>query len=446
MLSRRALLLSGVGLAAARLAIADGVDQSISINSSQGVSRARPPLMVVANHGMVYTAVRTASAGNLICGECRVSLKTGKAASSELRFVVAGFYIASSGVETNAGNDQQVEIAVEWPGKSTQQVKFGAQNVGTITNGAATYVSDPIYPAAFGMADFPANTQFWFRTRRVVTSGQNHTKTVASGVSGEGTFYSDGLSASQLLGTGTMSIPPGGTSAGAEFGPCAVLGRPIGAPDIAVLIVGDSIVNGNNDSDIGGNGSDGGGWAARGLWSVNGRSVPWTKCSQGSTTAQELVAGGAKRGAYFAWHTHAIVNYGTNDLQSGRTAAQTWADLQTIYATLKAAGIRHVEQSLIFPRESATTDSWATAAGQTPLTGFETGGTKRDPLNASIAGLSAALDAYLDLNGAVADATLTDRYAVNGTANYGTSDGVHPQPVLHTLAGALFAARVASWR
>ncbi|WP_334358445.1 MULTISPECIES: SGNH/GDSL hydrolase family protein [unclassified Bradyrhizobium] len=367
-----------------------------------------------------------------------------------MRFVYAGFYILNnSGVETNPGNDQPIEIAVEWPGVGTVQVTFGGQNVGNITNGLAELVSDPIYPSAFGLPSFPANTQFWLRRRSTLLLNERNTKHGGAGGSGESTFYSDpaGGYASQLLGTGAMVQRAGGATASAELGPAAIIGRAVGSPDIAVGVIGDSLADGNNDTNIAGDGSAGGGWIARGLWNVNGRPVPWQKQTCGGSTVRNLVLGYAKRAVYWKYWTHCFLAYGTNDMAvAGRSGAEALADLMTATAALKAAGLRRVEIPLIPPRVTST-DSYATTANQTPVTNYQTGGTRRDALNDGIIASvgTGGLDDYFNPNPVFADSVALDRWAVNGSANYWTNDGVHLTAAACAAGAVPLNARIGTW-
>lgn len=410
----------------------------IGTTITRGVGR--PRLLAVANRGKVPNTVRTASAGNLLCAETRFGVIIGNADLSEIRVVYCGYYILTgSGTETNPGNDASLEVALEISG-TTVQFRFGGQLVGTLSNGLAELVSDPIYPSAFGLTKFPKGASYWLRSRQVVTSGQNHVRTSGgSSATGEGTRYSDGLSASQLLGTGSLSTPTGGTAAAAEIMPAAIIGRAIGVPDIAALIVGDSIAEGTSETVNAGSGVNDSGLFSRGLYSVKSRTVPISKMTCGGTTAQHFAAGYSKRAVLFKYFTHAICNYGTNDnISYSRTAAQVLADLKTIWTALKAGGIRRVEQVGIIPRTTST-DSWATVVNQTPRTGFETGGNFRDALNTSLAANvgSDGLDAYRNVSSYFADGTSLDKWAVPGK----TTDGVHPTTAAHTSA----AAAVTSW-
>lgn len=417
-------------------------------NSLKGTANLR----VVANRGVIPQLTRVASASSLLCSENRMWCKTGNAACSQLRFVHSCYYLANgSGTETNVGNDHTIQVAVEWPGQSTQQVTFGGLTTPvTIPDGTAQFISDPIFPSAFGLTTFPANTVFWLRSRKTVASaGMSFPSHTSSAVSGEGSFYSTGVAAaSQLMGSGVMTTPPGGNTASLEAGPSAIIGIPIGTPDIAVLLLGDSIMTGNNETaGNSGNGSNDSGWGARGLFSVNSRSVPFGKICVGGAIGVTMAAGLAKSATFFPYYTHAMCEVGTNDLAAaGWTSAQTLAGLRTLWTRMKAGGIRHIEQSLILARTTST-DVFATTANQTPVAGFNTGGTLRDPLNASIIANvgSNNLDNYLNIIPGADDATHLDVWQANGTNNFATNDGVHPQPAIHATIGAIFNTRAATY-
>lgn len=400
-------------------------------------------LLAVANRGKVPNTVRLANAANLVCAETRIGIIIGNADLSEIRVVYCGYYIANgTGVETLPGNDASLEVSLEI-GATTVQFTFGGQLVGTLSNGLAELVSDPIYPAAFGLTKFDKKSTAWLRSRQVVASSANHVRCVGGGnPTGEATKYSNGLSASQLLGNGALVKPTGGADAGAEILPAAIIGRSIGTPDIAALIVGDSIAEGTSESVTAGSGVNDSGFLSRGLYSVNSRTVPVSKMTCGGTSVKYMAAGMTRRRALFKYFTHAICNYGTNDsVSESRTAAQVLADLKTLWAALKAEGVRWIEEVGIIPRTTST-DSWATVVNQTPRTNFETGGIFRDALNTALAANVGAdgLDAYRSISSRCADGTALDKWAVGNT-----TDGVHPVTAVHTAAAADVTSWAATW-
>lgn len=396
--------------------------------------------MLAANHCQINTTTFLASGTNHVRAEARTRHHTGNADLSEIRLGYAGFYLTNgSGIEANVPNSVSLQVALEWEGIGTVQFTFNGLLIGTISSALWVY-TDPIRPSQFGLSKFPKNTQFWVRRLSEVTQTQRYGRHESSSAGvGERTVFSDGLSASQLLGTGTISVPAGGADASAILGPNLILGRPVGAADIAVAFIGDSIMTGSNDSGVGGDGEIGGGWGARGLWSVNSRKVPWVKLSVGGATAQNLLAG-TKWVEALRFCTHAVVEPCTNDMAvASRSAAQADADNKGIQTLCKAAGIRWVDQVLCMPRV-ATTDSGATVVNQTPVTGFETGGARRDAYNTLAATLGAHQDGVFDLNPTVADVTDLDRWK----AGY-SNDGVHLTSTGHIAAGTAFATRAASY-
>jgi lysophospholipase L1-like esterase len=246
----------------------------------------------------------------------------------------------------------------------------------------------------------------------------------------ENTALSNG-SDTQFLGTGALTTPSGGSLLGrSEGGPNAILGRAIGTPDIAVLGIGDSIMDGDNDTNAANDGNAAGGWFLSGLYNVNGRTIPSGRAANSGLTAQTFVASSAKTLQFVKWYTHVVSEYGTNDIINGRTSAQILANLQTIWAALKSNGARYVIQTTILPRTTST-DSFVTAVNQTPRSGFATNAT-RTTLNNSINSNVGAngLDAVFDLLAVVQDPTLTDRWiATLGGGIAATGDGTHPDGV-----------------
>lgn len=125
--------------------------------------------------------------------------------------------------------------------------------------GATDVVCDPIYPWQFGLTSFTPGLQIYIREMRVLSTPTVYASLTSAPAlcsfgpsveTGEGTYYSDPtvVTTSQLLSTGAMSIQSGGTGSGqCGYGPTSVIGRAVGTPDIAVLILGDSLLNGTGD-------------------------------------------------------------------------------------------------------------------------------------------------------------------------------------------------------
>lgn len=387
---------------------------------------------VCANRGEFYKNTTTAAA-NSVRIENRKYFTLGGAPQAAIRLSYAGFYIPTTNVETNIGNDQTVEAGLEIVGSPnvTKVFSFAGAATGTIVNGAARYSTDWLYASDFGLPFFPAGMTFFVRDLRQVTSGQLFSRCPSTAnMTGEGTYLSNGASASQVNAIGAMTVPASGSQINRCFGPICVEGLAQGVPDIAVLGIGDSLVEGVSDSNQpnGSDGSNGGGPLARALLSCGGRSVPLLQMAYAGTQVATLLPNMAKRRQYFPFVTHAIENYGTNDYASGgRSAAQIYIDRQTLWGAMRGAGaIRRIEAYPIFPR---TSGAWTSINGsdQTPNSGYAIGGVFRDPMNANLAAAKAAglIDDILDVTAPLVNPTAADKWIATGVAAYATADGTH---------------------
>lgn len=130
--------------------------------------------------------------------------------------------------------------------------------------------------------------------------------------------------------------------------------------------------------------------------------------------------------------THAHVEYGTNDIAASATLGQVQTYVGEVNSMCAASGIQPYNNTII-PRTSST-DSWATAANQSFVSGFAVGGVA-DLYNTGI--LSSPLPfaaATFDVNAILQDPGNARKWLTNGTANYLTTDGTHPNAVGAPLA------------
>ena len=126
--------------------------------------------------------------------------------------------------------------------------------------------------------------------------------------------------------------------------------------------------------------------------------------------------------------TAALVQLGTHDIFSGRTAAQVQANLQTIYARLRTLGINRIYQTTITPRTTST-DSWTTVNNQT--TTNVTHEAERVTLNAWIRANTAGISGFFEVADVVESARDSGRWKAGATA-----DGIHPTDAMHTTMAA----------
>lgn len=228
----------------------------------------------------------------------------------------------------------------------------------------------------------------------------------------------------------TLSGTVVGTVAG--FGPSAVLGSVTSPRNACVAVLGDSISVGASD----------GNFAAHGGTGIYGRScdnlVPCMGMGVTGSSATNQQGHTAMRTDLMAKAgvTHAIVEYGTNDLTSATVAnITTW--LNIIHAAIKTAiPTAKVYQTTIIPRTTST-DGWTTTGNQTPVTGFTGGaGSNRATLNAAIRSLTgfASLTGFLEMADALESTRNSGLFVAGASHTDVQSTGSHTSQ--NVLTGA----------
>lgn len=393
------------------------------------------PLQVVAHRGILPGAIILGSAAsNITLGESRIPVVTGPERVSDLRLAFTGFYVlAGASGETDNPNDMTVRGGIEYTAVSAaaKTPYIGDFDI-VVKAGIGHVVTEPVgYTVT-------ANSTIYIQMSTAITSGQSFPATQLSGTNSIGYTSSLAASASQV---GTVG-PWSGTSRTSNYAatPVAILGRPE-KPFPSVAIIGDSIGDGSGES---GAADDNGnyGWVCRGLTGVgtNSRTIPYIRITKAGEAAVNFTNGKAQRRcALIQYVSHVISQLGTNDA-AGANLAACQARLKAVWIEAKARN-KKVVQCLLMPRTTST-DSWATAANQSPVSGFEVGGV-RDQLNAWIITQvgQGLLDGYIDPNPYVENQTTRGVWITTGAANYPTTDGVHPTTALHVLA----AAAVRAW-
>lgn len=371
-----------------------------------------------------------------------------------IRLVFCNLYLSQG--EKNGTNAITVEAGFERLSGGAQTVMFTFDNGINTTKTLAPgeYVmTDPILPSAFGLTTFAANSDWRARTGCMLpnttsTWPHNSTNPVWEPITGQYSAISSSAT-SQIPSTGALITPPGGTTSSTTdrrcYGPAAIIGEWASAPDVSLMISGDSIAEIQND--IQDNGTTGGGFMVHGVRSVTGRAIPHILCAR---SAERTVywTSSAFRKYLMQFCSHYIDNFGTNDVSDSASAATVLTRKQLIWTDFKTrgAGPKYIINTPVMVRATST-DSWQTTGNQTPNTGFAAGGVA-DTLNSSVlalVGTPNGPDQIVDTGLDWRDGTLTDRWKVNGTLNYPTSDGTHPSPTLHTAAAARLATAASSW-
>lgn len=366
-------------------------------------------------------------------GDTRNYYQMGAASTSLIVFGHSGFYIAPGAGEVLFGNDLSIQEAFENVSPNYYSpITHQANGIGNIPNGSPFVLSDPIGVFIAG------DGAFYHRFCYTGTNGADilpGSSLPAPEAVGAATYLSH-ANVSQVNNTGALSNPgSGGANINAIHCPL-VLGVP-SQRQASVVVLGDSIANGQGDTqtlagDIG--------FCMRGLASVNGHRVPCGMQTVGSWTFSFSSGQYAPRLAtQWQFYTALLCEMGANDIANSDTLSQMQAYAQATWSTAKKQFTAYgkplqVAQTLIMPRTTST-DSWATAANQTPVPGFATDNV-RDQFNAWVKTQvgQGLLDAYIDVNQYVEDQSNHGCWITNGTANYPTVDGVHPSMALHILA------------
>ena len=371
----------------------------------------------------------------------RGQVRTGPFPASDVRLIYCNWY---DGGETDVTNALSLDASLELgDGSAYVPANFAGSKGGTMPAAAQAYMSDPL-PITLA-----ADSIYFARTSLGIAQSAYLIPTLfVGGASQGGAFTGDNgfLSSNasgQAYAKGAINTTGSAyTNANIGIMPAAIIGRPT-QPYPAVMILGDSIANGSGD--LTGDSAGNIGFIQRGLKNVpiygGTYQLPWYNASRGALYLSDLsFAGRYRRFAYMPYCTHAVIEAATNDIAGGNTLAQVQAAAQTIWAICRQAGL-HITHVKTMPRTTST-DSWATAANQTPVSGFAVGGV-RDQFNAWLDTQLAAgtIDALIDPNPVVEDQANPGKWVTNGTANYPTTDGIHPATALHVLA----AARVRTW-
>lgn len=399
-----------------------------------------PPLrpQLVASRCAVPTSSwgNGASSRTDTLSENRKKLFIGPSDVTDLQVAACGYYLKSDATGEHAlGNDYSWTAALEL-GDGSASFKLYANGVAemNVPDGCPAVLTDP----AFGV-DFAAGAAFFLRQRMAVASSANDLfpSSSQSATTAESGYVAPS-GATVVYGTGAISTVSGGASFGGAL-PLLVIGRPK-TPHCSVIINGDSISVGNNDTVNNTTGAYA--FIARGLDNVNGFTIPYQWCGVGGDKlAEDISANEWRKYWSYQFATHVIFEKSTNDIAAGTSLATLqslaiaeWTRAKrTIGPYGKPLQTMHTK---VMPRTTST-DSWATAGNQTPATGFGVGGV-RDQFNAWLdtqvgGGL---LDAVIDPNPAVEDPNNHGCWITNGSANYGTTDGIHPNNVLHVAAAA----------
>lgn len=221
--------------------------------------------------------------------------------------------------------------------------------------------------------------------------------------------------------------------------PLVFLGRFTGPGHLAVIGIGDSIMDGTGDATNPVPAISGYGFFNRAAVDADGANTiaMFNVTRHGQTAAAWMSPGKQQRQAPLLRFANVVAEeYGTNDIGQDGTGNPTTAlaNVEGIWNTARQAGVQKIVRTLLMPRTTSTGNTWNDFAGQTARTGWGAG-EKRDIFNAGLLAAKQAgkLDVILDTLAVMADPADTHIWLTNGTNKYVTSDGTHVSPAGNAL-------------
>ena len=364
--------------------------------------------MHVASGAAVYerqVATRSFPPGGVDNTTAQAMSRTGhfaRSAITSLKIASANFDIGG----VNIGGSAAVTASVEYPQGTCTQIKFTGSSSVTIANNSyaiSDYVSVII----------PSGAQFWVRQFY-----QNAHGTISVANHNDNAHMGDALNtAASGLSDQTISCDAVSNVVSASiYPPVAIIAR---TSQPSVCVIGDSIAYGTGDSYSNSSGD---------LGAIDrsiGATYGYIDSSFPGDTAQHF-AGDPQPAviSLAAYCSQVIDEYGHNDIYvSGDNLATLEGFQTTIYGLFTGGQI--VGQTTLSPTTTST-DTWATTANQSIVTGNTTRVSFNDALRSSAFGPNGG---FLDMTNAVEtslDSGIWKAGASFSACNPWTGDGVHP--------------------
>lgn len=355
-----------------------------------------PKRQIVCTRG-VFPTLTEGSASTYTRFESHLKVNTGEQPCSSLQFHYAAMRSRDAEDSTLSIADFSLQAALVY------NSQFFPMSIGGTT-------TTPVNPAGLPVTNaagvyLPANVEVTLKTGAIVASAGlvipgGLSQTVRTKKVGSTDTASQIFSRFDINNTGRVDTTLG-------LFPVMVTGIPA-KRHVAIAGWGDSLMAGVGDVTNNANGAMG--WFEHACHAVDGasRNIPFTNLSKsGDMTSTYSVDEAQARFACLEYATHVIFGMGNNDIMSGRTLAQMQESHLEAWAHAKLFGCK-VGAVTLTPRTTST-DSWATVANQTPVSGYTTAGI-RGQFNAWLVQQKALgnLDFIVDVNSVATDTTNPD--------------------------------------
>lgn len=331
--------------------------------------------------------------------------------------------------DVNNGNAITIIDAALDTGTSATPVLFGGSAGIVIADGANDVHSDPISPSGLGKTKFSRGEIYYIKGKISAPASTGHIPYALENPNGytglqsyrynpASTTMSSTYSAGIYSSTGTA--PDIMT---ANYIPI-VLGYPY-ADQLSIIAVGDSVIAGFGDGATGL--LNGTGYFQRGITDADGVSNPRPALNfslPGNTTLAWTGAN-TKWTQFIQYANTGLNELGTNDITGSTATTTATADQLLIAQLFRAGGVSGILRPELLPNTTST-DNFQTSANQTPQAGWGPGQVAPQ-LNAWFTAKLADQTFQGVISGsAVRDAITPTNWLTNGTANYITTDGKHP--------------------
>lgn len=337
-------------------------------------------------------------------------------AITALRVVLPNWYVvrAGTGIETGTGGTVTFTASVEYPAGTFTQIKFSGAVTSHAVADLTSIISDEVAVA------IPAGALYWIRVWANYTAGipfDTNSSANYDSTNGQATKVSIGSITDQTM-SGTVT----NTSADLTWTPVGILAR---TASKSVLSAGDSRLFGINDT-APVNSSQ-----FRGVLDPSlGPSVGIVNGGVAAISLQYWLTGNARQIEMAGYASSFISEFGINDMNNGRTAAQIIANQQLLAALVG-------KPTFLTTLPPWTTGAWTLADGSDQtVKSFEA---QRVAYNTAVRAGIAGIAGYFEIADQVESARNSGKWKAPGY----TTDGIHESSTANEAiraSGAVSAA------
>lgn len=330
-----------------------------------------------------------------------------------LKMILANFALESLLPGETTQGAATWTASIEYPSGQFSQVTFSGNPLASTAAGA-TITSDLIRPPLM----IPRGGTFWTRLWQSAPSGVLYSSFCDTSIGDQSEGGTSGIT-DRTMGGSITNL----TGTGRQ--PMALVGM---TDKASYVLEGDSIIHGLTDTSTINDFRTG----------IIAKAFPadtyaFVNVGSDGLYASDLMTKSVARQVVYQYCSDFISERGVNDMYPGaRSEAQLWADLRTIWATLKPR--TRVQQLTLTPETTSAGNVWLADSDQTVVTG----NTTRVAFNTTLrAGNVANITSMFDTCTAFESSLNSGKIIGDGvTVKKYTNDGIHPNPAGYNLQSA----------